>query len=109
MRKLVVVLVLLGVLAPATALAGGWATVKLSSTPVALVDLGRLHPDAHLQGCDGQTLYRLITRPTRVGHRSLGCATRISSRTRGGASGVRLQSDTCTFHSACPAGYTASE
>ncbi len=33
MRKLLVVLVLLGVLVPATAVAGGWATVKLSSTP----------------------------------------------------------------------------
>ena len=33
MRKLVVIVVALAVLVPATALAGGWATVKLSSTP----------------------------------------------------------------------------
>ena len=33
MRKLVVSLVVLAALAPAAALAGGWATVKLSSTP----------------------------------------------------------------------------
>jgi hypothetical protein len=33
MRKLVVVLALVAVVAPAAALAGGWATVKLSSTP----------------------------------------------------------------------------
>ena len=33
MRKLVVVLAVLAVLAPAAAIAGGWATVKLSSTP----------------------------------------------------------------------------
>jgi hypothetical protein len=33
MRKLVVTVVALAVLAPATALAGGWATVQLSSTP----------------------------------------------------------------------------
>ena len=33
MRKLVVTVVALAVLVPATALAGGWATVQLSSTP----------------------------------------------------------------------------
>ena len=33
MRKLVVAALALAVLVPATALAGGWATVKLSSTP----------------------------------------------------------------------------
>ena len=33
MRKLVVIVVALAVLVPATALAGGWATVQLSSTP----------------------------------------------------------------------------
>ena len=33
MRKLVVSLALVAALAPAAALAGGWATVKLSSTP----------------------------------------------------------------------------
>ena len=33
MRKLVVTVVALAVLLPATALAGGWATVQLSSTP----------------------------------------------------------------------------
>ena len=33
MRKLVAALALVAVLAPAAALAGGWATVKLSSTP----------------------------------------------------------------------------
>jgi len=33
MRKLVVSFVILAALAPAAALAGGWATVKLSSTP----------------------------------------------------------------------------
>lgn len=33
MRKLVVLLVLVTALVPAVALAGGWATVKLSSTP----------------------------------------------------------------------------
>jgi hypothetical protein len=33
MRKLVVALVVVAVIAPAAALAGGWATVKLSSTP----------------------------------------------------------------------------
>ena len=33
MRKLVVVIAVLAVLAPAAALAGGWATVQLSSTP----------------------------------------------------------------------------
>ena len=32
MRKLVVAALALAVLVPATALAGGWATVKLSST-----------------------------------------------------------------------------
>ena len=33
MRKLVLVIAVLAVLAPAAALAGGWATVQLSSTP----------------------------------------------------------------------------
>jgi hypothetical protein len=33
MRKLVVIVVAVAVLVPATALAGGWATVQLSSTP----------------------------------------------------------------------------
>jgi hypothetical protein len=33
MRKLVVAALAIAVLVPATALAGGWATVKLSSTP----------------------------------------------------------------------------
>ena len=33
MRKLVVALAAVAILVPATALAGGWATVKLSSTP----------------------------------------------------------------------------
>jgi hypothetical protein len=33
MRKLVVALILVAALVPATALAGAWATVKLSSTP----------------------------------------------------------------------------
>jgi len=33
MRKLVVALAVVAVLAPAAALAGGWATVQLSSTP----------------------------------------------------------------------------
>ena len=33
MRKLVVTVVAVAVLVPATALAGGWATVQLSSTP----------------------------------------------------------------------------
>jgi hypothetical protein len=33
MRKLVVALAVVAALAPAAALAGGWATVKLSSTP----------------------------------------------------------------------------
>ena len=33
MRKLVVALAVVAVVAPAAALAGGWATVKLSSTP----------------------------------------------------------------------------
>ena len=33
MRKLVVTVVAVAALVPATALAGGWATVQLSSTP----------------------------------------------------------------------------
>ncbi|MBA2293707.1 MAG: hypothetical protein H0W16_01105 [Actinobacteria bacterium] len=81
MRKLVLVLVVLGALAPAAALAGGWATVKLSSTPAGtqagapwVVDLTVLqHGVTPLAGVEprvriaqGTIARSFLARPTKV-------------------------------------------
>lgn len=79
MRKLVVVLALLAATVPAVALAGGWATVQLSSTPKGMragtpwvVDLTVLqHGVTPLEGvrpevriAQGATARSFVARPT---------------------------------------------
>ena len=79
MRKLVVVLAVLAVLAPAAAIAGGWATVKLSSTPAGsqagvpwVVDLTVLQHgvtplaniEPHVRIVQGTVARQFLARPT---------------------------------------------
>ena len=79
MRKLVVALAAAAVLVPATALAGGWATVKLSSTPAGsqvgvpwVVDLTVLQHGVtpladiqpHVRITQGALARRFFARPT---------------------------------------------